>query len=290
MLLNGLLAATLPKVPLAAWINSFVNWVTSVFGGALLNISNFVQQVIGNITSGVLFLPWWVVILLISGIAYVSGKWKLAIGTAIGLLFVYDLHLWSDLITTLVMVVVASVISLIVGIPFGISAARRGRLYRMISPVLDLMQTMPPFVYLVPVLLLFNIGTVPAILATIVFAMPPSIRLTRLGILQVPEDIVEAAEAFGSTDRQLLWKVQIPLALPSVKAGINQTLMLSLSMVVIASMVGAGGLGADVMQSLETLNVGTGVESGLAIVILAVVLDRISQGFGKDYLGASKAE
>lgn len=280
----------LPKLPIAAWINSFVSWITSVLGGTLLHISDFVQQGFNTITAGVLWVPWWIVVLIIAGIAYLSGKWRLAVGTAIGLLFVYDLRLWADLITTLVMVVISSVISLLMGIPAGIASARRRGLYRALSPVLDLMQTMPPFVYLVPVLLLFNIGTVPAILATIVFAMPPSIRLTRLGILQVPEYLVEAAEAFGSSDRQLLWKVQIPLALPSVKAGINQTLMLSLSMVVIASMVGAGGLGADVMQSLETLNVGTGVESGLAIVILAVVLDRISQGFGKDYLSVSKAE
>ncbi|MCF8563926.1 proline/glycine betaine ABC transporter permease [Alicyclobacillus tolerans] len=280
----------LPKIPLAGWINALVNWITHVAGPVLMDISHFVEHIINAVTAGVLWIPWWLVILVIAAIAYLSGKWKLAVGTAIGLLFVYDLRLWSDLINTLVMVVVSAAISLLVGIPIGISSARRSGLYRFISPILDLMQTMPPFVYLVPVLLLFSIGTVPAILATIVFAMPPSIRLTRLGILQVPEDLVEAAEAFGSTDRQLLWKVQIPLAMPSIKAGINQTLMLALSMVVIASMVGAGGLGADVMQSLETLNVGKGVESGLAIVILAVVLDRISQGFGKDYMKASKGD
>lgn len=280
----------LPKIPLAAWINVFVNWITNVFGGVLLHISNFVEHGINGITAGVLWVPWWIIIMIIAGIGYLSGKWKLAVGTAIGLFFVYDLQLWADLMNTLVLVVVSAAIALVIGIPLGISSARRAGLYKAISPFLDLMQTMPPFVYLVPVLLLFSIGVVPAILATIVFAMPPSIRLTRLGILQVPEDLVEAAEAFGASDRQLLWKVQIPLALPSVKAGINQTLMLALSMVVIASMVGAGGLGADVMQSLETLNVGTGVESGLAIVILAVVLDRISQGFGKDYLGNAKAE
>lgn len=278
----------LPKIPLAHWINAFVNWITKVAGSVLMDISHFVEHVIGGITAGVLWVPWWIVIVIIAALGYLSGKWKLAVGTAIGLLFVYDLQLWPDLINTLVLVVVSAVISLVIGIPLGISGARSAGLYRVMSPILDLMQTMPPFVYLVPVLLLFSIGTVPAILATIVFAMPPSIRLTRLGIMQVPEDLVEAAEAFGSTDRQLLWKVQIPLAMPSIKAGINQTLMLALSMVVIASMVGAGGLGADVMQSLETLNVGTGIEAGLAIVILAVVLDRISQGLGKDYLGNSK--
>lgn len=280
----------LPKIPLAAWINALVNWITKVAGHVLMLISGFVEHVINGVTAGVLWVPWWIVITVIAGIAYFSGKWKLAVGTAIGLLFVYDLQLWADLINTLVMVVVSAAISLLIGIPIGISSAKHPRFYRVISPVLDLMQTMPPFVYLVPVLLLFSIGTVPAILATIVFAMPPSIRLTRLGILQVPGDLVEAAEAFGSSDRQLLWKVQIPLALPSIKAGINQTLMLALSMVVIASMVGAGGLGADVMDALQNLNVGTGVEAGLAIVILAVVLDRISQGFGKDYLGSAKGE
>lgn len=280
----------LPEIPLAHWINALVAWLTVALGPVLQAISTFVRMVIGGATSGVLWVPWWIVTIIMALIAYRAGKWKLAIGTVIGFLVVYDLQLWRHLIETLVLVVVSAAVALAIGIPIGIAASKRPRLYRILAPLLDLMQTMPPFVYLVPVMLFFNIGTVPAIFATIVFAMPPSIRLTRLGILQVPSELVEAAEAFGATDRQLLWKVQIPLAMPSVKAGINQTMMMALSMVVIASMVGASGLGADVMQALESVNVGKGLVAGLCIVILAIVLDRISQGFGKDYMKMSEGD
>lgn len=280
----------LPKLPLADWINAFVQWITTEWGPALNAIANFVRHIIDAMTTGILWVPWFVIVIILAAIGYRAGKWKLAVGIAIGLLFIYDLQLWQHLIETLVLVVVSAVVSLLIGIPVGIASAKRPGLYRVISPLLDLMQTMPAFVYLVPVMLFFNIGTVPAIIATIVFAMPPAIRLTRLGILQVPGELVEAAQAFGSSDRQLLWKVQMPLAMPSIKTGINQTLMMSLSMVVIASMVGASGLGADVMQALETVDVGLGVEAGLSIVILAIVLDRISQGFGKDYLSVSKGD
>lgn len=277
----------LPKIPIATWVDNLVAWLTTVLGQVLQAISTFVRHIIDAITSAVIWVPWWVIIILFAVLAYRAGKWKLALGTVIGLLLIYDFQLWSHFIATLVLVVLSAAISLVIGIPVGIASAKRRGLYRVISPILDLMQTMPPFVYLVPVLLFFDIGTVPAILATVVFAMPPSIRLTRLGILQVPEEMIEAAQAFGSTDRQLLWKVQIPLAMPSIKAGINQTLMLALSMVVIASMIGAGGLGADVMQALETVDVGNGFVAGISIVILAVVLDRISQGFGKSHLDST---
>jgi glycine betaine/proline transport system permease protein len=229
------------------------------------------------------FLDWippWLLIIIFAALAYRAGKWKLTLGTIIGFLLIWDLQLWNDMIITLVLVILSALIAVIIGLPLGIWSARSASAYRVISPILDLMQTMPSFVYLVPVLIFFNIGLVPAIFATLIFAMPPTIRLTRLGILHVPEELVEAARAFGTTDSQLLWKVQIPLAMANIKAGINQTIMLSLSMVVIASMIGAGGLGSDVMSALQTINVGQGFEAGISIVILAMVLDRISQKFG----------
>ncbi|WP_035452791.1 ABC transporter permease [Alicyclobacillus herbarius] len=271
----------LPKLPLASWINQFVNWLSDVLGPVLGAVSQVVQTVVSGITVGLEHVPWWLLTLVIAALGYLAGRWKLAIGTLIGLLLIEDLRLWNHMIETLVLVIVSSFVAVVIGIPLGIWAARRKSVYQVMSPLLDLMQTMPPFVYLVPVLLLFSIGVVPAILATVVFSMPPAIRLTRLGILQVPDDLVEAARAFGTSDRQLLWKVQLPLAMASIKAGINQTLMLALSMVVIAAMIGASGLGADVMSALETVDVGKGVEAGLSIVIIAIILDRISQNLGK---------
>lgn len=272
-----------PEIPIAPWIDAAVNWIENVFGPFLNAVSDGLHAVIQGITTGVEFVPWWIVTLVIGGLAYLSGKWRLAIGSVVGLLLIYDLQLWDHMIQTLVMVILGAFISVVIGLPLGVLCARRLGAYRVISPILDVMQTMPSFVYLVPVLIFFNIGLVPAIFATIVFAMPPVIRLTRLGILQVNDALIEAARSFGTTDSQLLWKVQLPLAMPSIKAGINQTVMLSLSMVVVSSMIGAGGLGADVMSALETVDVGSGFEAGIAIVILAIILDRISQNlrFGK---------
>jgi len=274
----------LPKIPLAEWIDRAVNAIYNSIGPALGSISDVMHSAVTSITDALAYLPWWIVVVIIAAIAYRAGRWRLSLGTAIGLIFIYDLRLWDHMITTLVLVILSALISVVIGLPLGIWGARSDRVYQILSPFLDLMQTMPAFVYLVPVLIFFNIGVVPAIFATVIFAMPPAIRLARLGILQVPTEMVEAARAFGANDRRLLWKIQIPLAMPSIKAGINQTLMLSLSMVVIASMIGAGGLGADVMAALETIDVGKGFEAGLSIVILAMILDRISQKMGRNSL------
>lgn len=271
----------LPEIPLATWITSFVNWLYQVLGPILNAISVVMHNVIQGITSGVDAVPWWLLILIIGAIAYLAGRWKLAVGTIIGLVLIYDLQLWTQMIQTLVLVILSALVAVIIGIPLGIWAARRHRVYSVLSPVLDLMQTMPPFVYLVPVMIFFNIGVVPAVISTVIFSMPPAIRLTRLGLLQVPEDLVEAARAFGTSDRQLLGKVQLPLSMPSIMAGINQTLMLALSMVVIAAMIGAAGLGQNVVNALESIDVGKGSVAGLAIVIIAVILDRISQRVGR---------
>lgn len=270
----------LPKLPLSTWVNVFVKWLYKMIGPELTVMAHIMRLIIHAISGAFLFLPWWFVIMIFASLAYYTGRWRFAIGSVVGLLLIYDLGLWNHFMITLVLVILASLVSVIVGLPLGIWSAKSERVYRVLAPILDLMQTMPAFVYLVPVLIFFSIGVVSAILATVIFAMPPIIRLTRLGILQVPEDLVEAAKAFGTDDRQLLWKVQMPLAKPSIKAGINQTIMLSLSMVVIASMIGAGGLGANVMSALATINVGKGFDAGISIVILAILLDRISQKMG----------
>jgi len=190
--------------------------------------------------------------------------------------------LWDKLMQTLALMLVATVLSVVLGVPLGIWASRSPWMRRVLLPVLDIMQTLPSFVYLIPVLMLFGLGKVPAILATIIYALPPLIRLTDLGIRHVDGDVVEAARAFGTTRWQLLVNVQLPLARPSIMAGINQTTMMALSMVVIASMIGSRGLGEDVLAGIQTLDIGKGMQAGIAIVILAIVIDRISQGYGQD--------
>ena len=193
--------------------------------------------------------------------------------------------LWAGTMETLSLVLASTMIAIVLGIPVGIAMARKSAIASMVRPVLDLMQTMPAFVYLIPAAMFFGLGAVPGTIATVIFAMPPVVRLTHLGIRQVHAEFVEAGQAFGCTPMQLLLKVQLPNAMPSIMAGINQTIMLSLSMVVIASMIGAGGLGNTVLTGIQRLDVGTGFEGGLAVVILAVILDRITQSFGKERTG-----
>jgi glycine betaine/proline transport system permease protein len=187
---------------------------------------------------------------------------------------------WPQTMVTLALIIAATVISLVLGLPLGIWAARSDRVAAIVRPTLDFMQTMPAFVYLIPAAMLFGLGRVPGVLATVIFAMPPVVRLTSLGIRQVNKEQVEAGITFGCTPTQVLFKVQIPGAMPSIMAGINQTIMMALSMVIIASMVGAGGLGNDVLASIQRLDIGLGFESGLAVVLLAIMLDRITETFG----------
>ena len=268
------------KIPMADYIDRFVDWVQDKFGDALKSFSDGFEDFIEGFIDLLLLIPWWVLVLLFIGIAFKVKGWKLALGTLIGLLLVFNLELWEPFVGSLVLVLLASIICMIIGLPLGIIAGRNSSFYKIISPILDFMQTMPSFVYLIPVLLFFGIGKVPAIFATVIFAMPPAIRFTALGIKQVPEDLIEVGEAFGSTPWQLLWKVQMPLALPTIMAGLNQTIMLSLSMVVISAMIGAAGLGAGVLRAIGQINVGQGFEYGIAVVIMAIVLDRIFQSVG----------
>ncbi len=269
------------KFPLAPMIDQGIKWLQTNFGSNLDSFSTAFTSGIGDFGHLLSATPWWLILLLFAVLAWRVGGWKLALGTAAGLFFIYNLKLWPSFLDTLILVIISALVSIIIGVPLGILAARNDRFHWVTSPILDFMQTMPSFVYLIPALLFFGIGKVPAVFATVIFAMPPAIRLTDLGIRQVPEDLVEVGEAFGSSPAQLLWKIQLPIALPTIMAGINQTMMLSLSMVVIAAMIGAGGLGAGVLEAIGQLKIGMGFEYGVAVVIMAIILDRLSQGIGR---------
>lgn len=269
------------KFPLARLIDQGVTWLQTYFGDSLDAFSDAFSSVIRACGDLLAIIPWWVIILVFAVLAWKASGWKLTLGTIIGLLFIYNMKLWPSFLDTLILVVISAIVSIVIGLPLGILAGRNDRFHQVITPILDIMQTMPSFVYLIPALLFFGIGKVPAVFATVIFAMPPAIRLTDLGIRQVPLELVEVGEAFGSTPRQLLWKIQFPVALPTIMAGINQTMMLSLSMVVIAAMIGAGGLGAGVLEAIGQLKIGMGFEYGVAVVIMAIILDRLSQGIGR---------
>jgi glycine betaine/proline transport system permease protein len=204
-----------------------------------------------------------------------------AIFTFIGLFLIQSMDLWSETMQTLALVTSSALLALIIGIPLGIWSSKSNTVNKVMRPILDFMQTMPAFVYLIPAVLFFGLGKVPGAVATIIFSMPPAVRLTNLAIRQVPEDVVEASRSFGSTSSQMLFKVELPIATPTILAGINQTIMLALSMVVISSMIGAGGLGKKVLNGITQYKIGMGFESGLAVVILAMILDRITQSLGK---------
>lgn len=270
----------IPKIPLSDWIDHFVNFLRD----ALEPFFNLISDGIGSFVDFVVWIftiiPPSILIILFAGIALWVSRWTTAVFTAMGLLLIYNLGYWDGTIDTLALVLTSVIISIIIGVPIGIWISQSDRARNIVTPILDFMQTMPAFVYLIPAILFFGIGVVPGIIASVIFAMPPTIRLSNLGIRQVPEDLIEAADAFGSTTKQRLLKVQLPLAMPTIMAGINQSVMLSLSMVVIASLVGAPGLGADVYRAVTQIKVGVGFEAGLVIVILAIILDRISQNIG----------
>jgi len=226
--------------------------------------------------------PWWLVIVVIAAIAFhASRSWKTMLGLSLAMVAIGMLGLWDKAMQTLALMIIATGLSVIIGIPVGIGMAMSNKLRAVMVPLLDMMQTMPSFVYLIPALMLFGLGKVPAILATVIYAAPPVIRLTDLGIRLVDKEVLEASRSFGASRAQILWGVQLPLALPNIMAGINQTTMMSISMVVIASMIGARGLGEQVLTGIQRLDVGQGVEAGIAIVLLAMVFDRIGQSYGK---------
>ncbi|HZG84165.1 proline/glycine betaine ABC transporter permease [Paenibacillus sp.] len=267
----------IPRIPLRDWVDAFEDWLNDHAGA----IFDFMKFAIGSIVDGFEWafelVPAPVMILLLTGIAYALGRFRLALFTLIGFLLIWNLELWGPTMQTLSLVMTSALISIVFGIPIGIWCAQNDRVQSTVTPVLDFMQTMPAFVYLIPAVSFFSLGAVPGVIASVIFAIPPTIRLTNLGIRQVPADLVEAADAFGSTKSQKLFKLQLPLAVPTMMAGVNQTIMLSLSMVVIASMIGAQGVGSKVLQAITQLKTGVGFEAGLAVVILAIVLDRFTQ-------------
>ncbi|MFS0619939.1 ABC transporter permease [Priestia megaterium] len=272
---------SIPKIPVGNWIDHFVTFLNDNIKGFFDVISAIVDGIVSFIVLVLTFPPALILILIVGIIAWFSSKkWSFTILSMIGLLFVLNLGYWQETMDTLALVLTSVLISIIVGIPLGIWASQSEKTARIITPILDFMQTMPAFVYLIPALFFFGIGVVPGVISSVIFAMPPTIRLTNLGIREVPADLVEAANAYGSTTKQKLFKVQLPLATKTIMAGINQSIMLSLSMVVIASLVGAPGLGAEVYRAVSRLEVGTGFEAGISIVILAIILDRITQYFG----------
>jgi glycine betaine/proline transport system permease protein len=269
-----------PKLPLADWIDQIVDVLTENLGPLFDLITEGIESFVDLFVLALTSIPALVLIAIFTGLAWWASRLSIALFTAIGMLLIHNLGYWDGTIETLALVLTSVLISIIIGVPIGIWMSQSDRSRDILTPILDFMQTMPAFVYLIPAILFFGIGVVPGIIASVIFAMPPTIRLTNLGIRQVPEDLIEAANAFGSTTKQKLFKVQLPLATPTIMAGINQSIMLALSMVVIASLVGAPGLGADVYRAVTQIKVGIGFESGLVIVILAIVLDRISQNIG----------
>ncbi|MEO3945824.1 proline/glycine betaine ABC transporter permease [Gorillibacterium sp. CAU 1737] len=271
----------MPKLPLDEWVEKIVDALESGLSPLFHVISVCIEGIVNGIADAFHALPVLVFIVLAAALAYYLGKWKFAAFTAIGLLLIDNLGYWEHTVDTLALVLTAAILSIVIGVPLGIACAQSDRARGVITPLLDFMQTMPAFVYLIPAVSFFGLGVVPGVIASVIFAVPPTIRLTNLGIRQVPGDLVEAADAFGSTSRQKLFKLQIPLALPSIMTGINQTIMLSLSMVVIASMIGAQGIGADVYGAVTQVKTGEGFEAGLAIVVLAIVLDRMTQNIVK---------
>jgi glycine betaine/proline transport system permease protein len=277
----------LPKLPLASWIDSLVDWMTATFEGLFDGISNGVGLFVEGIVAGLGVVPSILLIIIMSLLAWKVCNWRIGLFALLGLFLIDNLGYWEEMLETLSLVLTAVLISIVIGIPVGIWASQSERVRKVVIPILDLMQTMPAFVYLLPAIFFFSIGVVPGVIASVIFAMPPTIRLTILGIKQVPADLIEATEAFGSTTKQRLLKVQLPLAMPTIMAGINQSIMLALSMVVIASMVGAPGLGTEVYRAVTQIKTGVGFEAGLAIVVIAILLDRITQNIGKKKQGGT---
>ena len=270
-----------PSIPLAEWTESAVDWITDNFDWFFDPLDSVIDLVVGSLEYVLLAAPALLMVAILGVIAFLLASWRVALFTVLGLVFVISLDLWEAAMQTLALVLAATVVALVIGIPIGIIAAKSETVETIIRPILDVAQTMPAFVYLVPIVVLLGIGAGPALIATVVFAMPPAVRLTMLGIQQVPKDTVEAAHAFGATSWQTLFKVELPLSLKTIMAGVNQVIMLSLSMVVIAGLAGAGGLGEPVVTGLSQLDVGISFVGGVGIVGIAIMFDRITRAMAK---------
>src|ERR671911_70586 len=277
----------IPKIPLAEWTESGVEWITDTFDGAFDLLDTVIDIVIGALEYVLLSPPALLMVAILGVIAFFLAGWRVALFTVLGLLFVISLDLWEAAMQTLALVLAATVGALAIGIPIGIIAAKSAAVEGAIRPVLDVAQTMPAFVYLVPIVVLLGIGAGPALIVTVIFAMPPAVRLTMLGIQQVPKDTVEAANAFGATSWQTLVKVELPLSLKTIMAGVNQVIMLSLSMVVIAGLAGAGGLGEPVVTGLSQLDVGISFVGGGWVVGFSLMFDRITRALARQEGGGA---
>jgi glycine betaine/proline transport system permease protein len=274
------------KLPLGNWVADLVEYLTDHFYHQLRVFSEGFGWLINGFADLLGLIPPLVFIALVAGIAYwLHRSLVLVAGVVFGLLLVLNMGYWDSTVQTIALVLWSTIMCSVIGVPLGIAAAHRSWLWKLLRPILDLMQTIPPFVYLIPTLVFFGLGMVPGLISTVVFAIPTPIRLTYLGVSRVPKQLVEAGEAFGATGMQLLFKVELPHAMPTIMAGMTQCIMLSLSMVVIAALVGAEGLGDPVVRALNTINVAQGFEAGLSIVIVAIVLDRILKQRGQSESG-----
>jgi glycine betaine/proline transport system permease protein len=263
------------KIPIGQWGKAFIDFIIDYFQWFFDGISAVLEWWVEGTSDLLLQVPPLILAVALAGFAYWLQRSKtLAFGVLLGFLFIMNQGLWKETVQTLVLVVAATAISMAIGVPLGIWAAHKPHVWRITQPILDLMQTMPTFVYLIPILILFGLGAAPALIVTVIFAMPAPVRMTYLGITSIPKPMIEAGESFGATKRQLLWKVELPAALPSIMAGLTQCIMLSLSMVVFATLIGAPSLGNPVNKALANRNIPLGIEAGLALVILAIILDR----------------
>ena len=281
-------AAELPRVPVGDWFDGLVTWLTDNVEWLFDAVGAAVEGAVDGLTAVLTAPPPLVLTVVLAVLALVLRGWKLSVFTLVGFGLIESMELWEPAMDSLALVLVAALVSVVISVPLGIAAARNDMVSRIVRPVLDLMQTMPAFVYLIPAIFFFSIGVVPGVVATVVFALPPGVRLTELGIRGVDAEMVEAGEAFGTPPGRILTRIQIPLAMPSIMAGINQLIMLSLSMVVIAGMVGAGGLGNEVLEGIQRVNIAQGFEGGVAVVVLAIFLDRITSALG-DRTAVSRA-
>lgn len=271
------------QIPVAENVEKLMDYVTDTFSGMFRFIKNEGESLMEMMTDLFVMIPPIIFILLVTALAFIATRkvFGLALFSLIGLLFIYNQGLWEQLMNTLTLVLFSSMLAIIIGIPLGILMAKSNIIEGIFKPILDFMQTMPGFVYLIPAVAFFGIGLVPGVFASIIFALPPTVRFTNLAIRQVPKELIEAADSYGSTVMQKLWKVELPIAKPTIMGGINQTILLSLSMVVIASMIGAPGLGREVLGALQRADIGSGFVAGLSLVIFAIIVDRLTQSMNK---------
>ncbi|APX32805.1 glycine/betaine ABC transporter [Brachybacterium sp. P6-10-X1] len=277
-----------PRIPIGDWAESGIDWLKENVAWLFDAFTWLMETLVGNLTDALLFLPALVMIPLLALLAWVVRSWRMAIGTLVMMFLVVAMDQWVAMLQTMALVIVATAFAVLIAVPLGILAAMSSTVSAIVKPIMDFMQTMPAFVYLIPAVTFFSIGLVPGVFSTIIFALPPGVRMTELGIRQVDGETVEAGESFGATRGQILRGIQLPLAVPTIMAGVNQVIMLALSMAVIAGMAGTDGSGKLVVQAISTLDLPLGVEAGLGVVALAVFLDRVTAALGNpgDYKGS----